>query len=244
LNEDPNLPFADASFEVVLNCFSVEYLTQPLKVFHDLGRVLRPGGLLLVVFTNRKVHRKAVKVWHDLTERRRSLLVKEMVQVCGSFERVGTYRSVGLPRPPDDEFLALGLPSDPIYAVCADSLGGPADRPARSCPPSTTGIPIDRELLRQREEQVGRTHRCPYCEGALTPWDVPQTPFTEWACEQVYVCLDNRCPYYCRSWSAMDEQGNVGFAYRLMYNPDRDRCMPAPAAGLKAHMETVSNPRG
>jgi hypothetical protein len=197
-----------------------------------------------VVFSNRKVRRKTVNVWRQLTERRRRVLVKEMVQVCGSFERVGSFRSVGLPRPADDEFLALGLPSDPIYAVYADRICGSAVRPSRSCPPSVLGVTIDRDLLRRREQEVGKTHRCPYCEVALTPWEVPQTPFTEWACEQFYVCLNNRCPYYCRSWSAMDEQGNVGFAYRLMYNPERDRCMPTPAAGLKACIETVVNPRG
>jgi hypothetical protein len=244
LNQDPILPLPDASFDVVLNSFSVEYLTRPLEVFHDVGRVLRPGGLFLVVFSNRKVRRKSVSVWNRLTERRRWVLVEEMVRVCGSFERVGTYRSVGLPRPADDQFLALGLPSDPIYAVYADGIGGAADRPVRPCPPSALGIQIDRQVLRQREESVGHTHRCPYCEGPLTPWDVPQTPFTEWSCEQMYVCLDNRCPYYCRSWSAMDEQGNPGFGYRLMYNPERNKCMPTPAAGLKARIETEVKPRG
>jgi len=244
LNADPAMPFPDGSFDVVLNTFSVEYLTRPLEVFDEAGRVLRHGGLLLVVFSNRKVRRKSIQVWRQLTERRRRILVEEMVRVCGSFERVGTFRSVGFPRPADDTFLATGLPSDPIYAVYADRIGGVPNRPPRPCPPSAFGVPIDREVLRLREREVGHTLRCPYCEGPLTPWDVPQTPFTEWSCEQMYICLDNRCPYYCRSWSAMDEQGNPGFGYRLMYNPERDRCMPTPAAGLKARMETVVNPRG
>ncbi len=44
LNADPVLPFADASFDACLIALSVQYLTRPLKVFAEIGRVLVPGG--------------------------------------------------------------------------------------------------------------------------------------------------------------------------------------------------------
>ena len=43
LNANPILPFEDASFDVVTNVVSVDYLTRPLEVFKEMHRVLRPG---------------------------------------------------------------------------------------------------------------------------------------------------------------------------------------------------------
>ena len=40
LNADPRLPFADASFDAVVNCVSVDYLTRPVDVFRDVARVV------------------------------------------------------------------------------------------------------------------------------------------------------------------------------------------------------------
>ena len=42
LNKDPRLPFDNASFDVVTNSLSVDYLTSPLEVFREMHRVLRP----------------------------------------------------------------------------------------------------------------------------------------------------------------------------------------------------------
>ena len=56
--------------------------------------------------------------------------------------------------------------------------------------------------------------------------------------------MDNRCPYYTSSWAEMDAQGNTGIGYRLMYNPDLNRCIPTPAAGMKVLRESVILPRG
>ena len=44
LNVDPALPFADASFDDVTCCVSVDYLVRPVEVFGEVARVLRPGG--------------------------------------------------------------------------------------------------------------------------------------------------------------------------------------------------------
>ena len=43
LNADPQLPFADASFDAAVCCVSVDYLMRPVEVFRDVARVLRPG---------------------------------------------------------------------------------------------------------------------------------------------------------------------------------------------------------
>ena len=63
LNKDPTLPYDDASFDVVTNALSVDYLTQPLEVFAEMERVLRPGGLACAAFTNRCFPTKVVPIW-------------------------------------------------------------------------------------------------------------------------------------------------------------------------------------
>jgi ubiquinone/menaquinone biosynthesis C-methylase UbiE len=41
------LPFADASFDAVVNCVSIDYLVRPVTVLREVARVLRPGGLFV-----------------------------------------------------------------------------------------------------------------------------------------------------------------------------------------------------
>ena len=48
LNLTPTLPFADRAFDAAVCCVSVDYLIQPVAVFTDVARVLRPGATLVV----------------------------------------------------------------------------------------------------------------------------------------------------------------------------------------------------
>lgn len=63
LNREPQLPFADASFDVVACCVSVDYLVAPFDVFADVARVLRPGGPFVCTFSNRCFPTKAIRGW-------------------------------------------------------------------------------------------------------------------------------------------------------------------------------------
>ena len=68
LNADTVLPFADASFDACLIALSVQYLTRPLEVFAEIARVLVPGGVCAVSFSNRCFPTKAVAVWRALDD--------------------------------------------------------------------------------------------------------------------------------------------------------------------------------
>jgi hypothetical protein len=46
LNHDKSLPFDDGAFEAALCSVSVEYLTEPIRIFQEVSRVLRPGAPL------------------------------------------------------------------------------------------------------------------------------------------------------------------------------------------------------
>lgn len=63
LNDAPKLPYEDASFSVVLCQLSIDYLTRPLEVMNEVGRVLKPGGKVFILFSNRLFIQKAVALW-------------------------------------------------------------------------------------------------------------------------------------------------------------------------------------
>lgn len=64
LNKNPLLTsLEDASYDVVCNVVSVDYLTDPLAVFTEMHRLLRPGGIALISFSNRCFATKAVNIW-------------------------------------------------------------------------------------------------------------------------------------------------------------------------------------
>jgi ubiquinone/menaquinone biosynthesis C-methylase UbiE len=53
LNQDPMLPFSDISFDYVLCVVSIDYLVKPREVLQEALRVLKPGGKLVLSFSNR-----------------------------------------------------------------------------------------------------------------------------------------------------------------------------------------------
>ena len=63
LNLHPALPYADGSFDFVTMAASVGYLTRPREVFAEMNRVLKPGGVAIVSFTNRVFDEKATSLW-------------------------------------------------------------------------------------------------------------------------------------------------------------------------------------
>ena len=117
LNADPRLPYADEAFDVDICTVSVEYLTHPLAVFQDVARVLKPGGVFVVTFSNRWFPPKVVRIWQELHEFERVGLVMEYFLHNGAFENLGTYSMRGLPRPDGDKYARELALSDPVYAV-------------------------------------------------------------------------------------------------------------------------------
>lgn len=64
LNKNPSLSqFEDNSFDIVTNVVSVDYLVKPKAIFEEINRVLRPGGVALISFSNRCFVSKAVAMW-------------------------------------------------------------------------------------------------------------------------------------------------------------------------------------
>ena len=235
LNGDPRLPFADNRFDVVINTVSVDYMTQPITVFEEVARILKPGGLFLVVFSNRMFPQKAVKVWRESNEDERVILIDEFFKQSGGFEKTSLFVSRGKPRPADDKYADTMPLSDPVYALYADKKGGRPDRRQRPIISAGCSDKPDREEVEKKKACIKETLCCPYCDQKLSKWEVPDNPFCQtWDNEFMYICFNDDCPYFIRGWDKMYRDTLQGMSYRLMYNPEKDRCMPIPVPSHQA----------
>ena len=110
LNERPELRFGDAEFDGVGICVSIDYLTRPVEVLREIGRVLKVGAPVVITFSNRCFPTKAVKVWHQLDDQGHVRLVERYLHEAGNWSNVQS-----LDRSPRRLF------SDPLYAVIGES---------------------------------------------------------------------------------------------------------------------------
>lgn len=80
LNVNPQLPYGDNEFDFVTNVVSVDYLNKPDLVFKEMHRVLKPGGVAIMSFSNRCFFTKAIAMW-----------IADMNDGPGHCKIVGTY---------------------------------------------------------------------------------------------------------------------------------------------------------
>lgn len=228
LNKDPTLPLEDERFDGVLCTVSVDYMTEPYSVFAEVARVLKPGGLFLVSFSNRYFQEKVVKIWRYATGEQRIELVESYFDESYQFDEPTVFVSRGKPRPVDDKYAALGVPSDPVCAVYAEKKGGEgASRPRVSG--SYSDRPFQIQDVNARKLAIKQRLECPYCGTGLSKVEVPVTPFTEWVSDHVRVCMNDECPYFLFGWDAMADQGGSG-SYRFMYEPAINNCYMIPVS--------------
>ena len=117
LNEAPRIPFEDDTFDAVICTVSVEYLTNPVEVFRDTARVLKPGGMLIHTFSNRWFPPKVIRLWSRLHEFERMGLVLDYFLQSGRFRDLGTFSARGWDRPETDKYYPDMPESDPVFAV-------------------------------------------------------------------------------------------------------------------------------
>ena len=244
INREPLLPFRDDTFHIVINTVSVDYMTKPIQVFRDVGRILKPGGLFLVIFSNRMFPKKAVKVWRESSEEERVILVEELFKAAACFEHPTYFVSKGRPRPKEDKYASMNLPSDPVYALYAERTGGDPSRRKRPEVKTAPASCMDPEELEERKNRGKHTLCCPHCDKKMLKWAVPENPFAcTWDNDFMYICFNDACPYYVRGWEFLATQGNSG-SYRLMYHPEKDICLPVPVPTPKALRESIVEEEG
>jgi SAM-dependent methyltransferase len=91
LNANPSLSarYPDNSFNVILCQLSIDYLTRPLEVLKEAGRVLVPGGTIHILFSNRLFLSKAVGLWTGKDDIDHAYTVGCYLHFCnGGFENI------------------------------------------------------------------------------------------------------------------------------------------------------------
>ena len=83
LNQRPVLDLASRSFDACCLCVSVQYLQRPVAVFAEVFRILRPGGVFVVSFSNRCFPTKAVAIWQALDGPGQQRLVGATMDAAG-----------------------------------------------------------------------------------------------------------------------------------------------------------------
>ena len=107
MNRVPALPFDDDAFDAVTCAVSVQYITHPLQLFREVGRVLRQDGPFVVTFSNRCFPTKAVAVWLHTTDEQHQTLVRTY------FDSSGGWKDVSV------EDRSPGGDANPLFAVWA-----------------------------------------------------------------------------------------------------------------------------
>jgi SAM-dependent methyltransferase len=87
---------------------SVDYLVQPIEVFAEVARVVRPGGHFVCTFSNRCFPTKAIRGWLYASDAQHGEIVAEYFRRSGRFDEPVIDR-----RTPPGHF------GDPLWAVWA-----------------------------------------------------------------------------------------------------------------------------
>ncbi len=126
LNTSPELklPYEDSSFNVVLCQLSIDYLIHPLNVMKEIGRVLKPGGKVVILFSNRLFLSKAVGLWTGKDDLDHVYTVASYLNFCdGGFANI-----VAKDLSKRDKKKGRGgermIIGDPMYAVIGEKALG------------------------------------------------------------------------------------------------------------------------
>jgi SAM-dependent methyltransferase len=113
------LPFADASFSIVVTRYSFHHFLEPLAVFKEMVRVCRPGGRILVVDMYASEEPAKAAEWNKLEK----LRDPSHVRCLSLTELKGLFGKVGLPQP-REAFYDI---RDAVKAMLSRSFPNPGD---------------------------------------------------------------------------------------------------------------------
>ncbi len=118
LNENKNvkLPYESDSFDVVMCQLSIDYLIHPLEVMKEVARVLKPGGKVAVIISNRLFLTKAVGLWTGSDDIEHAYTVGSYLRYCdGGFSDIKA-EDLSTRKKNGKERVIVG---DPLYVITA-----------------------------------------------------------------------------------------------------------------------------
>jgi len=109
INLLPTLPFQSSFLDAVLISFAVQYLTKPYEIFEEMGRILQPGGICCISYSQRMFLTKSVSVWKVCSDADRARLIAEYFEESKLFENIRF-----------DEVTPEMTDTDPAYVISAN----------------------------------------------------------------------------------------------------------------------------
>ena len=82
-------------------------------------------------------------------------IVEELLRGTQMFGEVEYFISMGLPRPEDDRYFSLGVPSDPVFAVFAEKSGAPPGHRTRMVLRDPAQMDVDWAAVQARKGNPG-----------------------------------------------------------------------------------------
>ena len=119
VNTTQPLPFIDEEFDIVLIHAAIEYVIHPEHLMTEIGRILKPGGKIIISFSNRSEDEKCISLWAGAYEFERPGIVLSYLRSAGCYSDYHSYSHRGNLRPEQDALADKLLHSDPVYLISA-----------------------------------------------------------------------------------------------------------------------------
>mmetsp|Transcript_29343 Transcript_29343/g.47595 ORF Transcript_29343/g.47595 Transcript_29343/m.47595 type:complete len:321 (+) Transcript_29343:112-1074(+) len=118
-NKHVKLPYGNDSFDVVMCQLSIDYLIHPLEVMKEVARVLKPGGKVAILISNRLFLTKAVGLWTGSDDIEHAYTVGSYLRYCGGDFGDIKAEDLSIRKKNGKERVIVG---DPLYVITATKL--------------------------------------------------------------------------------------------------------------------------
>jgi SAM-dependent methyltransferase len=115
VNRDLPLPWPERHFDTVLIHAAIEYVTRPAVLLDEIHRLLKPGGRLIISFSDHWVEAKVIRIWPRLFPFERSGLLLAWLRRQGGFTNLHASSVRGVPAGPSSP-----EQDEPVHAVWAE----------------------------------------------------------------------------------------------------------------------------
>jgi hypothetical protein len=89
-------------------------------------------------------------------------------------------------------------------------------------------------MEKSMEDKKIENPACPHCDQKLSKWSTPSFNFSDglgWCSTFLYVCFNDECSFFKKSWTHMYETYGQEMGYRYMLHPESGESSSIPVGG-------------